>query len=295
MNIMEKIGLVADEAADLPQEIIEKNQIAIVPVKLDWPGIKDLSGENTFQKMRELERREIKSFGKTSQPSPKDFLDNYNYQLERFDKILCIVLTSKLSGTYNSAIQAKNFLQPKQQGRVFIIDSLNASAGENLLVLRAIDLIKEGKRVEEIVEDLENFIPRIRFFVMFEDPKWIEASGRISSLVANLLRRMAKIGIRPLLSFKNGVLVPVGIKTGSKYIPAAIFKQFEKEVQKSKKKEKEIKVVITHGDDAEGAQRLKEMIENRFKNAKVIFINIIDNVVGSISGPNTISCAWYEK
>ena len=292
---MEKIGLVTEEAADLTQEIIEKNQIAIVPVKLDWPEIKDLPGENTFQKMRELERRGIKSFGKTSQPSPKDFLDSFQEQLEKFDNIICIAITSKLSGTYNSAIQAKNFLQPEQQEKVSIIDSLSASAGESLLVLRAIDLIREGKRAGEIVEELENLIPRIRFFAMFEDPKWIEASGRISSFVANLLRKLAKMGIRPLLSLKNGVLVPVGIKARAKDIPTALFKQFEKEVQKSKKKEKEIKVVITHGDDAEGAQRLKEMIENQFKNAKVAFINIIDNILGSISGPNTIICAWYEK
>jgi len=292
---MEKIGLITEEAADLTQEIIEKNQIAIVPVKLDWPEIKDLPGENTFQRMRELERRGIKSFGKTSQPSPKDFLDSFQKQLEKFDNILCITITSKLSGTYNSAIQAKNFLQPEQQGKILIINSLSASAGESLLVLRAIDLIKEGKRAGEIVEELENLIPRIRFFAMFEDPKWIEASGRISSFVANLLRKLAKMGIRPLLSLKNGVLVPVGIKARAKDIPTAIFKQFEKEIQKSKKKEKEIKVVITHGDDTEGTQRLKEMIENQFKNAEVAFVNIIDNILGSISGPNTIICAWYEK
>ena len=75
MEYMEKIGIITDEAADLPKEIIEKYQIAVVPVKLDWPEIENLSGENTFQKMRELERRGIKSFGKTSQPSPKDFID----------------------------------------------------------------------------------------------------------------------------------------------------------------------------------------------------------------------------
>ena len=292
---MEKIGIVTEEAADLPQEIIEKYQIAIVPVKLFWPELEEMPGENTFQKMRELEERGVKSFGKTSQPSLKDFLNKFQEQLEKFDNVLCITITSKLSGTYNSAIQAKNFLQPEQQKRVFIVDSLSASAGESLLVLRAIDLIEEDKRVEKIIEDLENLIPQICFFAMFEDPKWIEASGRISSLVANLLRKLAKIGIRPLLSLKNGVLVPVGIKVRAKDIPTALFKQFGKEVQKSKKKEKEIKVVITHGDDAEGAQRLKEMIENQFKNAKVAFVNIIDNILGSISGPNTIICAWYEK
>jgi len=107
---MEKIGIVTEEAVDFPQEIIEKYQIAIVPVKLFWPELEEMPGENTFQKMRELEKRGIKSFGKTSQPSIKDFLDKYNFQLERFEKIICITLTSKLSGSHNSAIQARKFL-----------------------------------------------------------------------------------------------------------------------------------------------------------------------------------------
>ena len=139
---MNKIGLVIDEAADLPREIIEKHQIAVVPVKMDWPDLESLAGENTFQKMREAEKREIKSFAKTSQPSPKDFLDAFKKQLEGFEKVLCITLASKLSGTYNSANQARTILREEDQKRVFIVDSLNASCGEGLLDIKAIDLIE---------------------------------------------------------------------------------------------------------------------------------------------------------
>lgn len=57
---MQKIGIITDEAADLPREIIEKHQIGIVPVKLNWPEIENLPGDNTFQKMRELEKRALK-------------------------------------------------------------------------------------------------------------------------------------------------------------------------------------------------------------------------------------------
>ena len=292
---VERIGIITDEAADLPKEIIEKYKIAIVPVKLDWPEIENLPGENAFQKMRELEKRGIKSFGKTSQPSPKDFLDKYNYQLERFEKIICITITSKLSGTYNSAIQAKNFLTPEKQEKVFIIDSLSASGGQALIVLKAIDLIENNKeRIEEIVEELEKFVPQIRFFVMLENPKRLEASGRISHLVASLLIRMAKVGIRPVLAFKKGVLAPAGIKTDAKDIPTALFHQFQKQSKKIKTEKGKIRAVITHGDDLAGAQRLKEMIENEFENTEVAFLNIINNIVGAATGPNTLTLAWCE-
>ncbi len=290
---MEKIGIV-EEVADLPQEIIEKYQIAIVPVKLYWPELEQLPGENTFQKMRELEKKAIKSFGKTSQPSMKDFLDKYNFQLEKFEKVLCITITSKLSGSHNSAIQAKKFLTPENQKRVFVIDSLSASGGQALLILKAIDLIQKGKEINEIVKELEEFVSQIHFYVMFDDPKWIEASGRVSHLVANLMRGMAKAGIRPVLTFKNGLLVPAGIKTGAKDIPVGLFKQFESDIKKFKMENKEIRIAITHGDNLPGAEKLKEMIEKEFKNAGVVFLNIINNVVGSPAGPNTIALGWSE-
>jgi len=291
---MEKIGIVTEEAVDFPQEIIEKYQIAIVPVKLFWPELEEMPGENTFQKMRELEKRGIKSFGKTSQPSIKDFLDKYNFQLERFEKIICITLTSKLSGSHNSAIQARKFLETEKQEKVFIIDSLSVTGGQALLILKAIDLIQEGKEIKEIIKELEEFVPQIHLYVMLEDPKWIEALGRISHLVANLMRGLAKVGIRPVLTLKNGVLVQAGVKTGAKEMPAGLLKQLEADVKKFKMEDKKIRIAITHGDSLEGAQKLKEMIGEKFKNAEIVFLNIIDNILGVATGPNALAIAWCE-
>ncbi len=291
---MEKIGIVTEEAVDLPREIIEKYQIAIVPVKLFWPEIENLPGENTFQKMRELEKMGTKSFGKTSQPSLKDFLDKYNYQLEKFDKVICITLTSKLSGSNNSAVQAKKFLEPGKQEKVFVLDSLSASSGQALAVLKAVELIESGKEINEIVKELEEFIPQIHCYVMFKDPKWIEASGRISHLVATLMRELGKRGIRPVMTFKEGVLKPTGLKTGAKDIPVGLFKQFEAETEKLRKGGKKIRVAITHGDDLEGAKRLKEMIEKEPKNVEVVFLNILDNIIGALAGPDALTLSWCE-
>ncbi len=289
---MEKIGLVIVSSADLPQSIIEKERIGLVPVKLAWPEIENLPGSNTFQKMRELEKRGIKSFGKTSQASMKDFLDAFNLQLEKFNEIVCIVPTSKLSGTHNSATQARKFLAPEKQKRVFIIDSLSASAGEGVLDLRAIDLIQAGKNTAEIVKELTESVSAVHLYLMFEDPKWLEASGRISHLVAGLIRGLGKVGIRPVLEMKNGVLETAGVRAGAKDILAGLLKQFETDVKKFKKENDKISLVITHGDNLEVAQKLKGLIEERFSRAEIGFLNIIDDVVGILIGPNAIALAW---
>ncbi len=292
---MDTIGIVTEETADLPPEIIGKYRIATVTVILNWPDIERLPGDNTFQKMRELERRGINSFGKTSQPSPEDFLAKYKYLIERFDKVLCITLTSRLSGSYNSAVFAKTLLAPEEQGKVFIVDSLNASCGQALVVLKAIDLVSCGKGVEEIAkEELEGFVPQVHAFVMFEDPKWLEASGRISHIVANVMRGMAKMGIRPLLTFKKGALVPAGLKTKARDTAGVLFRQLEKDTERVRKSGKGIRMAITHGDAPEEAQGLREMAERELENIEVAFISIINDVVGSVTGPNTLSFAWCE-
>ncbi len=291
---MEKIGIATEEGADLPKDLIEKYQIGVAPVKMHWPEIENLPGGNTFQKMREAAKLGVKSFGKTSQPSAKDFSDVFEKQLAHFEKVIVIVLTSKLSGTYNSALQARNFLKPEDQKRIFLIDSLSVSVGESSLILRAIDFIGQEKSAEEIVKDLEKLVPLIQMIGIIPDPKWVEAAGRMSPLVANGIRSAAKIGVRPLIRIKNGVLASGGIVTGAKDIPAALFKKFETETKKLKKEGKKIRTVITHGDDEAGAMRLKEMIEKASENNQVAFINIIDNVLATLTGPDSMFLSWCE-
>lgn len=292
---MQKIGLIIDEGADLPKEIIEKYQIGVVHFKMEWPDLEPLPGENTLQKMREAEKRGIQGFGKTSQPSPKDFLDALRKQFEIFEKVLIITITSKHSGTYNSACQTKNFLVEEEQKRVFIVDSLNGSGGEGLLVLDAIDLISKGeKSIEEIAAELEKLRSNVHLVGMLKDPKWLEASGRISHFLADWIRKMEKIGVRPLIGFKNGTIKAVGIKKGAKDIPTALFQELEGETRKSRNQGKKIRVVITHGDNLEIAQKLKEMVEKELKGTEVAFSNLIDDVLGILVGPDALLFSWCE-
>lgn len=291
---MQKIGLIVDEAADLPKEIIEKYQVEITPLKMDWPDLEGFPGENTFQKMREAEKAGIKSFGKTSQPSPKDFLDIFKKQLTKFEKIITLTITSVHSGTYNSACQAKEFLGPEEKERVFVVDSLSGSAGQGLLILKAIDLIELEEEAEKITRELELFRSKIHLVAMLKDPKWLEASGRISKFLANWVRRMEKIGLRPLLGIKNGKIKAVGIKKDAKDIPTALFRELKEKTEKLLKQNKKIRVAITHADALEAAQRLKGMIERELNGAEVVFLNLIDNVLGIIIGPDGLILAWSE-
>jgi uncharacterized protein len=291
---MEKIGFVTEDTIDMPQELVKKYQIAIAPVKFMWPEIENLPGNNIFQKMRELEKRGITSFGKTSQPSVKDYSDRFEEQLAKYENVICITITSKLSGSHNSATQAWNYLKPEDQKRVFVIDSLSVSGGQALFVLKAADLSAQGKEPKEIAEELQKFTASMHLSLIVENIKWLEKAGRVSHFVATIISGLAKAGIRPVMSMKNGTLAPNGVKSDAKDVPTAIFRQFENDAKEQLKQNKKIRAVITHGDDPEGSQRLKDMLAKSSNNIEVIFTNIINNVVGVVAGPNAIVFAWCE-
>ena len=290
---MNNIGIVTEETVDLLPDTINALGIAVVPAVLNWPEMEGMPGDNTFQKMRELERRGIKGFGKTSQPTPGDFLNGYRKQLERFNEVICVTLSSKLSGSHNSAMLARALLTPEEQQKVLIVDSLNVSCGQALVVLKAVDLIRAGRELQDILEELQEVISQVHVFVMFQDSKWLEASGRISHTVASLMRGMARIGVRPLLTLEKGALVPAGLKTRARNTAEVLFKQFDKKSENTRQAGKRIRLAITHGNDHESALRLKQMAEE-LENVEVVLINLINNVVGVITGPDTLAFAWCE-
>jgi len=284
------IGIVTDEVADLTQKIVERYQIEIVPYKLDWSEGENLVGENIYQKMEEADKMGIKNPPKTSQATPKDFLSAYQKQLQKFERVLSIVITSKLSGGYNSACQAREMLSEEEEKRVFVLDSLNATAGQALLVLKAIELIQSQMEIEEILEELKKEIPDVKLYAFIQDPKWLEKGGRCTPSQANWMRRLQKFGLRPLIGLKNGKLVKIGFRFGVKEIPEAIFREIESKSKKNRERGKKIRVVITHADNLIEAKKLKEKLKDI--QAEISFINLTSPVAGVHIGPGGLIAAW---
>jgi DegV family protein with EDD domain len=287
-NLKQKIGIVADEGGDLPEELIKKQKISIVPFKVDLGDLAKFPG-NIYQKIKEAEKRKIKAFIKTSQPSPGDFIFAFKEKLKEFEEIICITITSKHSGTFNSALQAREYLPEKE--KIHVVDSLSGSAGEGLIILKAASLIERGLKIKEILENLKNSISKTNLIFMLEDPERLEASGRIPHILASWLKKMQKIGIRPLLGIKNGKIRPVGIKK-TKDIATALFEEFKNKI--SKIEEKIVKIAITHADNLKEAEKLNEMVQ-KLKNVEISFLNLIGNVLGGLAGPGAIALAWQEE
>jgi DegV family protein with EDD domain len=289
-NFKPKIGIVADEGGDLPEESIKKHNISIVPFKVDLGEMKDLVG-NIYQRIREAEKRGLKSFVKTSQPSPGDFLKAFREKLKEFEEIICITVTSKHSGTFNSALQAREYLPEKE--KIHVVDSMSVSGGEGLIILKAISLIKNGLKVNEILGKLKQSVLKTNLIFVLESPKWAVASGRIPKVLGALLEKMQNLGFYPVLTLKKGKIGLSSIRKGVKDLSSALFEEFKSKILKEKIN-CEIKTVITHADNEKEAKKLEDLIL-KVKNCKVEFKNIIGNIVGGLSGPGAVVLAWQSE
>ena len=289
-KIKQKIGIVADEGGDLPEELIKKHKISLVPFKVDLGEMKDLAG-NIYQRIKETEKRGLKSFVKTSQPSPGDFLKAFKEKLKEFEEIICITVTSKHSGTFNSALQAREYLPEKDQ--IHVVDSMSVSGGEGLIILKAVSLIKSGLKMNEILEKLKQSVLKTNLIFVLESPKWAVASGRIPKVLGALLERMQNFGFYPVLTLKKGKIGLSSIRKGVKDLSSALFDEFKSKILKEKI-DSVIKTAITHADNEKEAKKLEDLIL-KVKNCKVEFSNVIGNIVGGLSGPGAVALSWQTE
>jgi DegV family protein with EDD domain len=283
------IGIVTEDVASILPKILERYQIEIAKTKFEWPELEKIEEENIYQKIKKAYEMKIETRPRTSQAMPKDYFDAFKKQLQRFDKVLCLTLTSKISGCCNSAIQAREMLPESEKERVFVFDTLHAAAGQALFVLRAIELIQEQREIEEIIEELKKMIPKTQTFIIFADPKGPEFIGRITKSQASWIRRMKKWGIQPIMKIKDGILTKGGM-VFAKDEPEALFKKIKKESEKDRKSGKKIRVIINHADNLEGAKKLKGLLKEI--GAEASFISEAPPIICAITGPGTLISAW---
>ena len=289
---MEKVAVVVCNFASFDEETIRKYGIIPISSNLLWEEESLLIGNNIFEKMRDALKKGIKTTPKTSQPSLGTFKKYFEEALLNNDELICITISSKISGTYNAALQTKKLLSLDKQEKIHIIDSQSIDTAETLLAVKAVEIIKNENNIDEIVKKIESYIPKTYFYGMTENPDQMEAGGRISHVLAVILKQMQKLGMRPILHMADGVVSAANLKMNAKDIAEALFNQFEDLNKESLKEGKKYRVAISHADNIEGALKLKKLFEDSYKEqVKVDFISMTGIFIGAHVGPGTLMCA----
>ncbi len=285
------IGIVTDEAAGLPLKVIMDQDIFVVPFKTTWEKADKLGviqRKNFYDKMRTLrEETDIYGWPKTSQPSLKMYYQAFKDQLKKYEFVLCFTISSGLSGSYNSALQARLMLGSKDRKRIFIPDLRQAAGGQAILIIKALELINQKSlSVSNIEEDIKKLSGRIRLFGITEDITWIAQGGRFT-LGKNLFLRMMRIfKMTPILTLKKGKIVMYQFG----YVKDSIGNLLSEVIKENNTGKTEI--FIHHADNSKGLEEIKSKLKNsRFK---IIGENILPEVLGIHTGPNSLIVAFIK-
>lgn len=283
--------IVADTSANLPEEIIEKYDITMVALsyyindveyKCYEKGKKaDLKG--FYDKMREKENV------RTSLASPEAFTKAFEPILKKGEDVLCVNLSSALSGTCQSAkIAAETLLEKYPERKILVVDSLGASLGMGLLVLLAFENKNKGMSIEENYEFLENNKLKIVHWFTVDDLFYLKRGGRISASTAIV---GSVLGIKPVMHVNDeGKLISLGkVRGRKKSIDFLIDKYKEDTCDK-----KTHIVAISHGDCPEDVEYLEKEIR-KIAEPETLVINYVDSVIGAHSGPGTLALFYISE
>ena len=204
---MADITIITDSASDLSQN--NKNGITVLPMTISFDnetyedGV-TLTPDNFYMKLIESS-----TLPKTSQVSPYAFSEAYEKALEHSDQVIVITLSSKLSGTYQSAcIAAEDY-----QDKVYVIDSENVTVGEQLLINYAFSLIQQGLDAKAITQQLNTIKKRIHLVALLDTLEYLKKGGRISGSTAFLGNILS---IKPVIAIADGEVAFLGKARGSK-------------------------------------------------------------------------------
>lgn len=263
---MEKIKIITDSSVDLPKEVLEKYNVEVMPVLINFGEESYLDGISITRDdvFRRIDKGDV--FPTTAQITPNRFIEKFEKYLKEGYKILVIIMSSGMSGTYQSACLAKNMIESQN---IEVIDSQSVCSGLGLLVIRAAKLVEKGFSLSEITLDLEDIKNKINVSLSFDSLDNLVKGGRIPKAVGVVT---GVLGIKLILEIKDGLMSVKDKVRGSK----KALKRILKDLQDSDLRE-DLPVILINLDMEEISGPLREyMDENN--------IEYIDGTVGSTVG-----------
>ena len=283
---MSKIGIITDSTCDLPLEFIKKHDIGIIPVNVIFNNtevrqpIFDLTNEEFYSRL--VAGESITS----GVASPKTFKETIDKHLEKYDEIILITLSSKLSAVNQTAhLVVKQF----SFENVIVIDSLSGTIETGLVVLLAARKLAKGKTKQEVIDYLEKeIIPNVHLISYAATLKYLRRGGRIGRLT-HLMGRV--LNIKPIFHIQDGEILSPGRVMLWRNIEEAI----KKLMSKVAGNQKEELVFVAHSGNAEKCQELIEYFKSLPNAPKEIHMAEVGPAVGVHVGPNTIGFVWVGE
>ena len=280
------IKILTDSASDISEKEAKELGIIMLPMEITFGDEEYLDGVNLLPNQFYEKLIESTTLPKTSQINSFRFNEAFEEHAKNGDEIIAIILSSKLSGTYNSAVKAaQNF-----NNQVFVIDSLSAALGERLLIEYALKLIKEGKSAQEIVDLIEENKSKVCILAKIDTLEFLKKGGRISSAVAFAGKLLS---IKPVVGLVKGEVKMLGKAMGSKNSQNLLNKIIEEKGG--------IDFSMPYATLWSGLDNTA--LKKYIKDSSHLWVNDTDNIpmyilgatIGTHIGPGAVGFAFFQK
>lgn len=269
-----KVFVVTDSTSDIPRHLREELGIEVVPLSINFEtetlldGI-DLTPEQYVERLRTLD-----TLPSTAQPTVQQFQTAFKKGLDAGQDVICITISTGLSGTHNSASLAAEQLDPE---RIRVVDSQAASTALGWLVVETARAAEGGASLAEAIAVAEQNLPKIYFHALLQTLDYVYKGGRIgkaSHMVGSAL------GIKPILGLEGGIVVPIErVRTWKKAL--------KRMVEIAASHGKLLDVAILHTDNLPEAQKVLDEMKSRFPDAnfEIVFAG---TTIATYAGPGAV-------
>lgn len=290
--------IITDSSCDLSPELIKEKHLHVVPFYVSFDE------ENYFKENEELQVHEFyqkmidnpEVFPKTSLPSVEEYVEAFTPYVEDGKDIICICITTKFSGSYNSASTAKDIiLEDYPEAKLTVIDATVNTVLQGILVLEAVRMQENGLSYEEVVEGVERIKGTGRIIFTVGNMDYLIHGGRVGKVMKVAVNALK---IRPMIILKEGEIFPFGIARSRK-------KSIQKIIEKTKSHFEEIgespddyEIVIGYGYDYEEAVEFRQELLDSLKtysNKSELDIYQIGAMIGVHTGPYPLGIGLIRK
>jgi DegV family protein with EDD domain len=273
------VAIVTDSTADLPPELARSHGITVVPLTLNFEGKGLLDGVDI--RPDEFYRRlpSATMHPTTSQPAPGRFAEVYGALLAEHDEVVSIHISTKLSGTYESARQAADMTDAK---RVRVVDSELVSMSLGLITLAAANLASSGSDAKSVESKVLDMRSQVHTYFSVATLEFLRRGGRIgraSALLGSVLQ------LKPVLCIRDGLVTPLErVRTFERALNRVV--ELAREVDRGQG----VCVIVGHADAEADAERIGRELDSI---AETLMIQPLGPVVGAHAGPGVVGVGCY--
>jgi len=277
------VKIITDSTADLSRDLYQKHDIGMVPLTIHlgertWLDFHDIEPDEYYTMLRKS-----KAFPTTSQPSPQDFIDAFTPFAAKGEPVLSIHISSKLSGTYQSAVLARSHFP---EARIEVVDSLQASLGLGMIILLCAEKASLGASFESVVDFARELTRKVKTYFSVDSLEYLHRGGRIGKAQAFLGTFMK---IKPLLKLVEGEVQPVEkIRTSERLV-----NRFVELVENEAREGSRLQLSVAESDNSDVMTGLLERLM-KIPGLSLVHRCKLGGVITSHGGPGTLGISFVK-